>query len=179
VRVVMSSSMLALLCWAAGCSLITVQQSPFDPLHIEAKRPAPPPPPPKVKRVVVTDSNIQINDKVQFELGKAEIKPDSFGLLDEVAKVLQENPQIEQVEVQGHTDSTGDAKYNRKLSQQRAESVRDYLIKKGIKKGRLVAKGYGPDKPIADNATPEGQEKNRRVEFLILKQGQIKKEVEE
>ena len=92
---------------------------------------------------------------------------------------MKGNPQIELVEVQGHTDTTGSAAINRTLSKGRAESVRKYLVGKGVAKGRLTAKGYGPDVPIADNATPEGREQNRRVEFKILKQGPKKTLVQE
>ncbi len=119
----------------------------------------------------MTPSNIAITDQVQFETGKAELKPVSFALLDEVVAVMKANPQIELVEIGGHTDSTGSADFNRKLSQQRAESVQKYITSKGIKGGRLQSKGFGPDVPIADNGTPEGQAANRRVEFLIVKQG--------
>lgn len=152
-----------------GCSLVTVQQSPFPPLEIQAKRPAGPPP-----RVVLTPSSIQIGDKVQFAFDSAEILPASFDLLKEVAGVLTKNPQIEKMQVEGHTDSTGAASHNKELSQKRAESVRAFLIKEGVPGKRLVPKGFGPDKPIADNGTDEGKEKNRRVEFNILKQGAIK-----
>lgn len=151
---------------APGCSLITVQQDPFPVMEIKADRPEAPP-----ARVVLTPSSIQIADKVQFEFNSAELKPVSFGLLDEVAKIMKENEQIEQLQVEGHTDTTGKLSRNRELSQQRAESVRNYLVKQGIAKKRLVAKGFGPDKPVAGNDTPEGQEANRRVEFNIVKQG--------
>lgn len=151
---------------ASACSLITVQQDPFPPLQIRADRPAPPPP-----RVVLTESNIQIMDKVQFETGSDKLLEVSFPLLDQVAQVMVENEQIELVEIQGHTDSTGGAAVNRTLSKKRAESVLRYLAGKGVKGKRLTAKGFGPDVPIADNATPEGREINRRVEFKIVKQG--------
>ncbi|MEZ4358854.1 MAG: OmpA family protein [Kofleriaceae bacterium] len=151
---------------APGCSLITVQQDPFPPMEIQADRPDAPPP-----RVVLTPSSIQIADKVQFAFNSAELLPVSFSLLDEVAAMLKDNPQIEQLQVEGHTDTTGTAARNRTLSQQRAESVRAYLQKKGIARARLLAKGFGPERPIASNDTPEGQEANRRVEFNILKQG--------
>jgi outer membrane protein OmpA-like peptidoglycan-associated protein len=157
-----------------ACSLITVEQEPFAPLVIEAERPPPPP-----ARVVLTDSNIQIMDKVQFETGSDKLLPVSFPLLDQVVDVMVANPQIELVEVQGHTDSTGTAAINRTLSQKRAESVRKYLVGKGVPKARLTSKGFGPDVPIADNATPEGREQNRRVEFKILKQGPKKTLVQE
>jgi OOP family OmpA-OmpF porin len=151
---------------ASGCSLFTVKQDPMPVMEIRADRP-----PPAPDRVVLTASSIQIKDKVQFATGKAEILPASFGLLDEVAKVFVENEQIMQVQIEGHTDATGTAGINRKLSQQRAEAVLKYLADKGVVKQRMVAKGFGPDKPIADNADEVGREQNRRVEFNILKQG--------
>jgi outer membrane protein OmpA-like peptidoglycan-associated protein len=157
---------LLLAAGAAGCSLFTVKQDPMPVLEIRADRP-----PPGPDRVVLTASSIQIADKVQFATGKAEILPASFPLLDDVAKVFVDNSQIEVVQIEGHTDSTGTAAINRTLSQQRAESVVKYLAGKGVAKGRMVAKGFGPDKPIADNTDDAGREKNRRVEFNIVKQG--------
>lgn len=163
----------AALAIAPGCSLITIQQDPFPPLAISAERP------PASKRVVLTASSIKITETVQFATGSAKILPASFGLLDEVAQILVDNPQIELLQVEGHTDSTGGAAVNRKLSQGRAESVRKYLIGKGVDGKRLVAKGFGPDRPIAGNDTDAGREQNRRVEFNILKQGPKKTVVEE
>ncbi len=119
-------------------------------------------------RVVVTKSQIVINEKVEFALNSARIKKESDGLLDEVAKILVDNPSIAKVEVQGHTDTTGPAKINKRLSQQRADAVMQALIKRGVAKERLVAKGFGGDEPIADNESEEGRAKNRRVQFLIL-----------
>jgi outer membrane protein OmpA-like peptidoglycan-associated protein len=100
-------------------------------------------------------------------------------VLDDVVRVMKENPQIEEVVIEGHTDSTGTAEINRTLSQGRAESCMKYITSKGIKAGRMTAKGYGPDRPIADNATEEGREANRRVEFVITKQGPIKTRVKD
>ncbi len=159
----------ALAAATSACSLITVEQDPFPPLQIQAKRPAPPP-----ARVVLTDSAITFVDKIQFELGKAILLPASDGLLGEIAQVMKDNPQLEVVQIEGYTSSEGGADVNRKLSQARAESVKAWMIKHGIAASRLVAKGFGPDKPVADNATPEGKEKNRRVEFNIVKQGKKK-----
>ena len=156
----------AVLLAGTGCSLITVKQDPFPTLEIRADRP-----PPAPARVVVTASSITIGEKVQFATGKSEILPVSFSLLDEVAKVLADNPQIELVQVEGHTDSTGTAAINRKLSQQRADSVMRYLAGKSVAPGRMKAQGFGPDRPIADNSTDAGREQNRRVEFVIQKQG--------
>src|SRR5689334_8461725 len=118
----------------SGCSLF-MHEEEFAPIPITATRP-----PPGPDRVVLTESSIKITDKVQFETGKAEILPESFGLLDEVAQVFVDNPQIELVQVEGHTDSTGSAQINKKLSQARAESVLKYLAGKGVAKKRMVAK---------------------------------------
>jgi len=128
-----------------------------------------PPPPPPPKRVQVTDKKIEILETVQFETNKAILLTQSEELLNEVADVLKEHPEIEEVRVEGHTDSQGGDKANLKLSDARAKAVRDYLIGKGIDGGRLVSKGFGEAKPVADNDTEEGRFKNRRVEFEITK----------
>jgi outer membrane protein OmpA-like peptidoglycan-associated protein len=116
--------------------------------------------------VVVTEKKIELKQAVFFDTNKATIKPVSFPLLDDVASALRDNPKIK-VEVQGHTDSQGNDAFNKKLSQQRAESVRNYLIKKGITSDRMDPKGYGEDQPLEDNRTADGRAKNRRVEFVI------------
>jgi OmpA-OmpF porin, OOP family len=79
---------------------------------------------------------------------------------------MQDNPKIK-VEIQGHTDSQGNDAFNLKLSQRRAESVRGYLLKKGVLANRMVPKGYGENIPLVDNRTAEGRSQNRRVEFVI------------
>lgn len=164
----MRLALAALVLATTGCAQLmgAPKQEPFPLMEVKAERP-----PPSPGRVVLTPSNIAILDKVQFETGKADLKEVSFSLLDEVAKMLVDNPQIEVVSVEGHTDATGSADFNRKLSQQRAESVAKYLAKKGVKAARMEAKGFGPDHPIADNESDAGREANRRVEFNILKQG--------
>jgi outer membrane protein OmpA-like peptidoglycan-associated protein len=123
------------------------------------------------KRVVVTLHKIEILEKIHFETGKSKIAKDSFTLLDEIAAVLVENPDIKQVEIAGHTDNVGNEDTNMKLSQARAEAVMMHLVKKGgVDPERLVAKGYGPTRPVQDNTTEEGRAANRRVEFVILSQ---------
>ena len=74
----------------------------------------------------------------------------------------------ERYEISGHTDNVGKDADNLKLSQERAEAVKAYLVKKGIKASRIVAKGYGATRPVAENTTPEGRQKNRRTELLII-----------
>ncbi|MCX7726535.1 MAG: OmpA family protein [Chitinispirillaceae bacterium] len=101
---------------------------------------------------------------VSFEPGKAILTVNSYTILDQVYESLVEWPEVK-LEIQGHTDNVGSNIANLKLSQLRAEAVRNYLIQKGISPDRLKAVGYGEDFPIADNNTKEGREKNRRVEL--------------
>jgi outer membrane protein OmpA-like peptidoglycan-associated protein len=103
---------------------------------------------------------------IQFENGKATIKPNSYPILNDIAKIFIDNPTY-MVEVQGHTDNVGKYDYNIDLSERRAQAVRTYLINKGVPAERLTAHGYGPDRPIDDNKTKAGRAKNRRVEFNI------------
>jgi outer membrane protein OmpA-like peptidoglycan-associated protein len=128
--------------------------------------PAPAPPP---KRVQVTEKSIEITEIVQFETNKAVLLPRSEELLKEVAEALKEHADIQEVEVEGHTDSQGGDKSNLKLSDARAKAVRDFLVGQGISGDRLVPKGFGETKPVADNDTEDGRYKNRRVEFKITK----------
>ena len=101
---------------------------------------------------------------INFETAKATITPASFGVLDEIAAGLKARPDLK-VRVEGFTDNTGARAFNMDLSERRAKAVRDYLVSKGISPSRLSYKGYGPDRPIADNATRAGRAKNRRVQF--------------
>ena len=119
-------------------------------------------------RVHVTDKEIIILEQVEFDTGKATIKKVSDGLLDNVAEVFKDHKDILHVEVQGHTDNRGTAQLNKGLSQRRAEAVLKALVFRGIEAGRLEARGYGQDVPIADNKTDAGRQKNRRVQFKIL-----------
>ncbi len=115
--------------------------------------------------VEVTSTHVRILQKIHFEFNKAVIRPVSYPILDTVAQVLRDFPDIT-LEVQGHTDSRGSDAYNLRLSQARAEAVRTYLIDKGIAPNRLAARGYGEGCPIASNRTREGRAANRRVEFV-------------
>ncbi len=119
-------------------------------------------------RVVVTREKIVILEKVFFEFNKAVIKKESYSLLDEVGLVILDHPEIKSIEVAGHTDSDGNDAYNLKLSQARAESVRNYLEAAGVAGDRLEARGYGETVPIDTNGTETGKANNRRVEFVIL-----------
>ncbi|UCG31377.1 MAG: OmpA family protein [candidate division WOR-3 bacterium] len=111
--------------------------------------------------------------EVYFETAKSDIKPESYPVLDGAAKtikmVFEGNPDVK-IEVQGHTDSRGSDAYNQKLSNDRAGSVKQYLVlNHNINADRLMARGYGESKPVASNDSPEGMAKNRRVEFVVMK----------
>jgi len=130
-------------------------------------------------RVELRDNKIEIREKIQFEVNKAVIKPESFGLLKEIGDVIKKNPQIKKLSIEGHASAEGDAKANKKLSEDRAKSVLDYLVKTEKVDAKILAsKGWGVEKPIGDNATEEGREKNRRVEFLVTEQDITQKKVE-
>ena len=105
---------------------------------------------------------------IKFRTGSATIAPSSFRVLNQAAKVLTEHPSIK-LEVQGHTDTEGKAEWNLTLSQNRADAVVAYLVRKGVDASRFVGKGFGQNNPIADNATPAGRKQNRRVDFVLLK----------
>ena len=102
-----------------------------------------------------------------FETGKANLEPESYKVLDELVAFLTRKEDVK-IEVGGHTDNVGKPAANLKLSMERANAVKDYLIAKGIKEERLTAKGYGQTEPIADNKTEEGRATNRRTEVKIL-----------
>jgi outer membrane protein OmpA-like peptidoglycan-associated protein len=120
------------------------------------------------KSIVVTADRIELKQKVYFASGKDRILPRSYALLNEVALALRDNPTL-RVRIEGHTDSQGSSRYNEKLSDRRANSVRRYLVDQGITGDRMVAVGYGEERPIEDNRTAAGREANRRVEFHVIK----------
>jgi outer membrane protein OmpA-like peptidoglycan-associated protein len=145
-----------------------------DTVNFKSPEPTPEPEPqPEVStsHATLSGDHIIIDDKIQFEFDSAEIKPVSYEILDDVAKVMADNPQIEELDVIGHTSSEGSKKHNDKLSADRAAAVKKYLVGKGIDASRLISEGKGPSEPIADNATEAGKEANRRVEFKVTKMG--------
>lgn len=121
------------------------------------------------KMIVVTADKIELKQTVYFDTRKAKIKKVSYALLDEVALALTDRAKIK-VRIEGHTDSQGTDKFNDWLAQARADSVREYLISKGIDADRMVSVGFGERVPLADNRTKAGREINRRVEFAITAQ---------
>ena len=114
----------------------------------------------------LTDGKIVANG-IKFDSGKATLKPESMGVINEIVKLMKEHPEIK-FSVEGHTDSDGDTQLNQNLSEQRANTVMNELIEQGIDGERMVSKGFGEDVPVAENSTPEGKANNRRVEFVKM-----------
>ncbi len=157
---VASWSLPAVACAAPVVAVVEPEPEPPAP------EPEPEPPPPPVE--VIADT-IELRDTVQFETGEAVLLAASEQLLDEVAKILADHPELLEVSIEGHTDDVGSESSNKKLSKKRAAAVRTYLIGKGIDKKRLVTDGFGEAQPVADNTSDDGRFKNRRVEFKITK----------
>jgi outer membrane protein OmpA-like peptidoglycan-associated protein len=123
--------------------------------------------------VVIGLGQLEILEKVYFRTGSHKLQKRSFALLDNVAEVLKAHPEIELVRVEGHTDSTGNLKYNMRLSKMRATTVVRYLVGRGkVSKDRLIPEGFGPTRPIVPDAkTKEELAQNRRVEFHLVETG--------
>jgi outer membrane protein OmpA-like peptidoglycan-associated protein len=164
-----------------GQSALSVVGTPPPPPPAPPPPPPEPPPPPPAPppRVEVRDNKIQINEKIQFEYNSAKIKTESHSLMNEIADVIKKNPHIKKIAIEGHASAEGNAAYNLRLSDQRAKSVMKYLVDETqLPAEMLTAKGFGVTKPIADNETEEGREKNRRVEFNIVEQDITQRKIE-
>lgn len=127
----------------------------------------------QAEKLEIEEEKIEVGQTVElknvfFEFNKSALLPDSYTELNKVADFLKDNPTVE-IELAGHTDNVGASDYNMDLSEKRAQSVKEYLVAQGISENRLSAKGYGMTKPVAPNDYDWGREKNRRVEFTILK----------
>ncbi|MBW6391954.1 MULTISPECIES: OmpA family protein [Halomonadaceae] len=107
---------------------------------------------------------VVLDSEVTFAFDSAEIRESAYPILDQVAATLRENPRM-RVSIEGHTDSIGSNQYNQDLSQRRADSVRDFLVSRGIDSNRMTTRGYGEEQPIATNETDAGRAQNRRVEI--------------
>lgn len=160
-----------------GCPIKdTDKDGILDPEDACPTEPGPKDPDPKrngCPKAFVKDGQIKILDQVKFKTGKADIEPgrDSLDVLEAVQKVLADHPEIKKIRVEGHTDNTGGAALNKKLSGDRAAAVVTWLGAHGIDKSRLTSQGFGPDRPIETNTTEEGRRQNRRVEFHIAEEG--------
>ncbi|MBF8222093.1 OmpA family protein [Halomonas sp. 328] len=147
---------------AAIGGLLCADRTP-EPVAEPAPMPEPAPEPevPEFEPVV-------LSSEVNFAFDSAELTPAARHTLDDVALRLTRSSPDVRVHIAGHTDSTGSAQYNQGLSQRRADSVRDYLISRGVEGSRLVARGFGEERPVASNATDAGRAENRRVELDVL-----------
>lgn len=128
---------------------------------------------PKFIRRITGSTEIQLLKNIEFATGKATILPKSFPIVDEVVRLMKVNADIKHLAIEGHTDNRGSDALNEKLSNDRAGAVMKYLAEHGIDAGRLSAKGFGPKRPIADNNTNDGRQRNRRVEFHIVDQAGV------
>lgn len=150
-----------------------VAEAPVEPLAVAAVPPAEAPveelaPSEELQQVAwIEGDRIQVSKPIKFLLNEAVILPESLSVVDEVLKIMQENVNL-RVRVEGHTDSEGPARYNQALSEYRAIWIKLYLSSKGISPDRIQVFGYGESRPIADNESHSGREKNRRVEFRIV-----------
>jgi outer membrane protein OmpA-like peptidoglycan-associated protein len=145
---------------------VTVTDEPNQSVKLTLRYKRWMPPPPKVAQPPTAEPRFVL-DGVNFDTGKATIRPESLPSLDGVIEYMTYKTSS-RIEISGHTDSAGDPKKNKKLSEQRAQACRDYLISKGIDGSRISAIGYGDERPIASNDTPEGRQENRRIEAMEL-----------
>jgi outer membrane protein OmpA-like peptidoglycan-associated protein len=121
---------------------------------------------PNYKHLVVKPDKLELKQKLYFAWDQATLEAASFPVLDEVAQALKDNPRF-RVQIEGHTDSSGGDDHNQTLSEQRAETVLNYLADHGVSRSRLVSKGFSSSVPLDTNATAAGRENNRRVEFVV------------
>jgi outer membrane protein OmpA-like peptidoglycan-associated protein len=119
-------------------------------------------------QVVVEDTEVVILEQINFAFDRAEILPSSFGLMDAIARTINAHTEILRIEVQGHTDNRGTARYNEQLSQRRVDAVVRGLVERGVDPARLVGRGYGLSVPLVPNDTEENRARNRRVQFIIM-----------
>ncbi|MCZ7601373.1 MAG: OmpA family protein [Melioribacteraceae bacterium] len=127
----------------------------------------------EAEKLEIKKEEIQVGQTIElknvfFAFNKSDLLPESYPELNKVAEFLKDNPTVE-IELAGHTDDIGSDSYNMELSDKRANSAKAYIVAQGISESRLRAKGYGETRPVAPNDQDWGREKNRRVEFTILK----------
>ena len=144
------------------------EPAPAAPATEPAATPAPAPAvDPNAKAVLKKDS-LLLPNQIVFESNSAVLKPESEAALTQLKQYLDQNPRVTKLRIEGHTDNVGQPAANELLSGQRALAIKLALVAKGIAKERLLAVGFGPTKPVADNTTEEGKAKNRRTEFRVV-----------
>ena len=157
--------------WASpvfACDAPAPPPAPPAPPKEPEPAPAPEPPPAPPPKAVMKEDKIEVAETIEFETDSDVIKDKSTQIVDEVAGILKDHPEVTKVQIEGYTDTVGNKGHNLKLSKQRAEAVKKYLIDHGIEAKRLTAKGFGQDNPVGDNKTEEGRHQNRRVDFKIV-----------
>ena len=122
----------------------------------------------KKQLVVITKERLEIKDRVYFAVGRSAIRKRSHLLLKNVAAVVKAHPELRRIRIEGHTDSRGSEALNKRLSQDRAKSVLKFLVAEGVEEERMIAVGFGEEKPVESNRTRAGRAANRRVDFVIL-----------
>ena len=142
----------------AGITFNYFFDAPAEVAQVVTPTPPPPPPPPVAKKKLVLRG-------VNFDFDKSTLQPAGVPILQEAAKILKDNPAVN-VQVQGYTDSIGTDAYNLRLSDRRAATVKNFLVKEGVASTRLTTKGFGESNPVATNETAEGRAQNRRVELI-------------
>jgi hypothetical protein len=123
-----------------------------------------------VGRAKITENRVEIPGQLEFDVDKATIRQtdQSKEILNTLKDFLAQNKNVTKLQIQGHTDNSGNADHNKKLSQERADAVVKWLGDNGVDKTRIIGIGFGPDKPVAPNDTAENKQKNRRTEFHVL-----------
>jgi outer membrane protein OmpA-like peptidoglycan-associated protein len=119
--------------------------------------------------VVLTKTELKLKRQVHFLFDSSEIQPDSQSILEEIAELLRAHAELSFIEIQGHTDDVGSPEHNLRLSEARAQAVRDALVRLGVDASRLSARGYGKEKPLLPNVNPQNRAKNRRVQLMLQK----------
>lgn len=157
----------------AGCTVRAggeMKTGGTEPAPTQEAKPAPPEAPPAEKpkpmNFQVENGTLKLPGPVMFETGKSVLKPESDAVLDVVRQYLEAKPAITLLRIEGHTDNVGIAADNQRLSEGRSMAVAAWLIAKGTSCKRLLPVGFGDNKPIGDNKTPEGREQNRRTAFV-------------
>jgi outer membrane protein OmpA-like peptidoglycan-associated protein len=144
---------------------VTVTDEPKQSIRLTLRYQRPRPTPPII--VPVPPATRFILDGVNFDTGKATLRPESFARLDSVVEFMAHKKKV-RIEISGHTDNVGKKKANQILSEKRAQTCRDYLVSKGIEADRIVTIGYGDERPIAPNDTDANRQRNRRIEAAEL-----------
>jgi outer membrane protein OmpA-like peptidoglycan-associated protein len=154
---------LASMCLLAACISNPAKTAEGDDPNYDASGKA------KAVKVTQTARGVQLtsDERVLFETGRAEIKSDGLVYIERVATILKTKTKAN-VAIEGHTDNVGGAALNQQLSVRRANAVKDALVKQGVAVARIQAQGFGLTKPVADNATPEGRQANRRTDLIVL-----------